>query len=206
MTLSASLQNRPDRKRVPHVPRVDQLLDAAQNLIQQRGYNGFSYEDLAQAVGIRKPSIHHHFPKKEDLGVRVVRRYAERFQSMLEAIQHDTPTAAERLEAYVELFSTTYGPTRKLCPCGILGAESPTLPEGVANAVSEFFMLNLAWLSDVLKRGRGQGQLTFIGAPDAQALLLLSALEGAMVVGRGSGNMGSVNSVGSVLIAQLVAS
>jgi TetR/AcrR family transcriptional repressor of nem operon len=206
MTLSASLQDRPDRKVAPLVPRVDQLLDAAQSLIQQRGYNGFSYEDLAQIVGIRKPSIHHHFPKKEDLGVRVIRRYAERFQHMLEAIQHGTATTAGRLGAYIELFSTTYGTTRKLCPCGILGAESPTLPDSITNAVADFFTLNLTWLAALLEQGRGRGQLTFIGAPDTQALLLLSALEGAMVVGRGSGNMDSVNSVGSALVAQLIAS
>lgn len=206
MTLPASLQDCPAHRPTPHIPRVDQLLDAAQSLIQQRGYNGFSYEDLAQAVGIRKPSIHHHFPKKEDLGVRVIRRYTGRFQRMLEAIQHDTSMAAERLEAYIELFSTTYGSTRELCPCGILGAEAPTLPEGITNAVAEFFTLNLTWLAAQLEQGRGRGQLSFTGEPDAQALLLLSALEGAMVVGRGSGSTDSVNQVGSALISQLAAS
>lgn len=35
------------------------ILDVAQRLIQDRGYNGFSYRDVAAEVGIRAPTIHH---------------------------------------------------------------------------------------------------------------------------------------------------
>jgi len=42
------------------------VLDAAEGLIQQQGYNGFSYDDVARLVEIKKPSIHHHFAKKKN--------------------------------------------------------------------------------------------------------------------------------------------
>ncbi|MCH3032011.1 TetR/AcrR family transcriptional regulator, partial [Listeria monocytogenes] len=43
-------------------PTAERVVDAAEGLVQQHGYNGFSYDDVAQLVGIKKPSIHHHFP------------------------------------------------------------------------------------------------------------------------------------------------
>ncbi|HJT14927.1 MAG TPA: helix-turn-helix domain-containing protein, partial [Dongiaceae bacterium] len=52
------------------------ILDVAQGLIQQRGYNGFSYRDIADEVGIRAPTIHYYFPAKADLAAALVDRYA----------------------------------------------------------------------------------------------------------------------------------
>jgi TetR/AcrR family transcriptional repressor of nem operon len=46
-----------------------EILDAAQNIIQLRGYNGFSFANISQTVGISKASIHHHFPSKAALGL-----------------------------------------------------------------------------------------------------------------------------------------
>lgn len=182
---------------------AEKLLDTAQSLIQQRGYNGFSYEDLAQIVGIRKPSIHHHFPKKEDLGARVIQRYTERFKEALDALEKDASTPLKRLDGYITLFCNTYEPGRKLCPGGILGAESGTLPESIGSALKAFFALNVTWLSALLEDGRAQRQFVFAGNADRQALFLLSALEGAMVVGKGLGSDDSVSLVSKALIAHL---
>ena len=67
-------------------PRSDtgeQILDRAEALIQTRGYSAFSYQDISEALGIRKASIHYHFPSKTDLGIAVVDRYVERFGTAL---------------------------------------------------------------------------------------------------------------------------
>src|SRR3546814_5509601 len=95
-------------------PTAARVLDAAQILIQNNGYNGFSYEDLSRMVGLRKPSLHHHFPKKEDLGATVVERYTERFVLALNEIENTHADAAEQIQAYVSLFIDTYGATQRL--------------------------------------------------------------------------------------------
>ena len=59
------------------------LIDVATSQVRRLGYSAFSYADLADAVGIRKPSIHHHFPTKEDLGVAIVAAYTEHFSEQL---------------------------------------------------------------------------------------------------------------------------
>ena len=54
------------------------LIRTAEQLMRTRGYSAFSYADLSESVGIRKASIHHHFPTKEDLGKALVEEYIER--------------------------------------------------------------------------------------------------------------------------------
>ncbi|AEC21965.1 putative transcriptional regulator protein [Pusillimonas sp. T7-7] len=177
-------------------PTAARVLDAAQILIQNNGYNGFSYEDLSRMVGLRKPSLHHHFPKKEDLGATVVERYTERFVLALSEIENTHADAAEQIQAYVSLFIDTYGATQRLCPCGMLGAEAETLPNRVRVGVTTFFELNLSWLEAAVARGKKSGAFTLRGSPEQAALLLFAALEGAMVVGRGLNRSAAVAAVG----------
>jgi len=161
-------------------PAAERIVDVAEDLIQRQGFNGFSYEDIAQAVGIRKPSVHHHFATKADLATVVTQRYVQRFSLALEALDRAGAEPRERLMAYAQLFQATYEQNRRMCLCGMLGAESETLPEPVRQELQRFFEINLAWLTVVLDKARAPE------APDASqlALLLLSALEGSMIVGR----------------------
>ena len=48
------------------------ILQVARELMQTRSYLGFSFQDVAERVGIRKASLYHHFPSKESLGVAVL--------------------------------------------------------------------------------------------------------------------------------------
>jgi TetR/AcrR family transcriptional repressor of nem operon len=185
-------------------PTAVRVLDAAQILIQNNGYNGFSYEDLSRMVGLRKPSLHHHFPKKEDLGATVVERYTERFVLALNEIENTHAGATEQIQAYVDLFIDTYGTTQRLCPCGMLGAEAETLPERVRTGVTAFFELNLSWLEAAVTRGKKSGEFTLCDRPDQAALLLFAALEGAMVVGRGLNRNEAVAAVGRAAVRSVM--
>ena len=82
---------------------AEQILDVAETLIQTRSYSAFSYQDIADALGIRKASIHYHFATKADLGIAVVDRYAERFGSALAALGQDqSRSSAQLLVFYCE--------------------------------------------------------------------------------------------------------
>jgi len=72
----------------------------------------------------------------------------------------------------------------RMCLCGMLAADLTTLPEPVRQGVSAFFADNEAWLRGVLEVGRARGVLAFSGPPLLQARLLVSSLEGAMLVAR----------------------
>lgn len=161
----------------------DKVLDIAQRLIQTRGYNGFSFRDIAAEIGIKSASIHYHYPSKADLGVALVKRYHENFAGELEKISARGQEAPKRLKGFVGLFRNTLEDQR-LCLCGMLGAEKDSLPEPVNSEVMAFFGLCEDWLVDVLKQGRKGGEIDFRGNPQAVADQFLSLLEGAMVVAR----------------------
>ena len=179
------------------------VMDVAQALIQQRGYGGFSFDDVAQVVGIRKPSVHHHFRTKSDLVAALARRYTERFESALAAIDIARRDPLARLKAYVRLFATTYAQDGRLCVCGMLGAEADALPVDVADAVAGFFQLNLSWLTAAFRDAQSSGQVTSTQRATALAELMLATLEGAMVVGRGARSGGGPAAVGKTLLGSL---
>jgi TetR/AcrR family transcriptional regulator, transcriptional repressor for nem operon len=58
----------------------EQIVRVARNLIQTRSYLGFSFQDIADEIGIRKPSLYHHFASKEALGVEVLRQATRSFE------------------------------------------------------------------------------------------------------------------------------
>lgn len=185
---------------------AERVVDAAEALIQQAGYNGFSYDDVAQQVGIRKPSIHHHFPTKAALVATIVQRYTHRFREQLLRIEGRRATAAERLRDYAALFEATYQQDRRLCVCGMLGAEAQGLPPEVAAEVQRFFDVNLEWLRQVFAAGQADGSLRAQAqAPAALAELYLCALEGAMVVGRGAPATHGPAATGRALISLMAA-
>lgn len=182
---------------------AERVLDAAEALIQQRGYAGFSYDDVAQVVGIRKPSVHHHFRTKAGLVTELVHRYTQRFECALAAIDIARSQPLARLKAYVRLFSRTYADDGRLCVCGMLGAEADALPATVADAVEAFFRLNLTWLAAAFRDAQSAQQVRADLRAGALAEALLAALEGAMVVGRGARSGGGPASVGKTFLASI---
>nr|WP_187364139.1 TetR/AcrR family transcriptional regulator [Massilia genomosp. 1] len=184
---------------------AERVVDAAQRLIQQHGYNGFSYDDIAREIAIKKPSIHHHFRTKADLVQTIVRRYADRFATLLRGIDASGEDAPARLARYGALFAATYQQDRRLCVCGILGAEAAALSPALALDVRAFFQLNLDWLASTIGQGQQAGLLRARGSAEEQAYGLLSALEGAMMVGRGVGTDHSPANAGATYVSNMLA-
>src|SRR4029077_10261375 len=122
------------------------------------GYAGFSYADLASQARIRKPSIHHHFPAKEDLGVAIVQAYTDGFSERLNEIDARNDKGVERLRAYGRLYREALVAGNG-CLCGVLASEVAILPESVQTAVRHFFRLQQRWLERTLRAGGSEGSL-----------------------------------------------
>lgn len=177
------------------------ILDAAQRLVQTRGYNGFSYADVADEVGIRKASIHYHFPNKGDLGRELVARYRADFRREFVRIEGATGDSRRRLERYVGLYRAVLEDEGRMCLCGMMAADLVTLPEEVQEEVRGFFAENAAWLAGMLLGGREVGALVF--EPEAEARLLLSSLEGAMLLARSNGGLPGFDAVARAALQRL---
>jgi TetR/AcrR family transcriptional regulator, transcriptional repressor for nem operon len=168
------------------------LLDVASQLVQTRGYNGFSFHDLADAVGIRTASIHYHFPTKADLGKALVTRYTRDFMASLG--QPDAGPPDQRLCHYIGLFKAALAQGR-MCLCGMIGAEVGGVPADLGQSVAAFFLANETWLAAVY---RAQGAASDVAM--GQARVMLAGLEGAMIIARTSGDMATFDQVADLLL------
>lgn len=179
-----------------------QVLDVAERLLQVRGFNGFSYADVAAELGITRAALHYHFRGKAELGEALITRYADRFAAALGELDATAPDAAAKLAGYGELYAAVLE-RHRMCLCGMLAAEYQTLPDGMRRRVSDFFDRNTAWLRDVLEQGRQDGALTFAGTPEEVAAMVLGALEGALLIGRLNGDGTGLRAVADRLLASL---
>jgi TetR/AcrR family transcriptional regulator, transcriptional repressor for nem operon len=167
---------------------AQQTLEVAERLVQVRGFNGFSYADVATELHITKASLHYHFPGKAELGEALIARYSARFADALERIDRETTDARAKLEAYVSIYSGVLRANR-MCLCGILAAEYETLPTSMRDAVTRFFENNEAWLTNVIAQGQADGRLSVrVTASDASQMIL-NGLEGAMLLARTHGGL-----------------
>ncbi len=181
----------------------DTILDSAQRLVQQRGYNGFSYADISTEVGIRKASLHHHFPTKADLGMALIERYVAEFDAALSAIESSKIKADTKLMRYVALYRSTLTADR-MCLCGMLAAEAVTLDVALLPKLKHFFDRNVEWLSALLVAGRGDGRFSYVGLPADHARALLAALQGALIMARAASDSSGFDRTAALLIKNLL--
>ncbi len=178
------------------------ILDVAERLVQVRGFNGFSYADIATELRITKAALHYHFAGKADLGEALISRYATRFADALASVDAVAAAASARLSGYADLYLQVLR-NRKMCLCGMLAAEYQTLPQPMQDAVLRFFDENETWLERVLEHGRADGSLQFRGTARDTARLIISSLEGAMLVARPYGDVDRFQAVAQSLLAGL---
>jgi len=157
---------------------ADKILDVAEGLARQGGYGGFSFRDLASTVGIKSASVHYHFPTKEALGVAMTQRYNDRFLDSL-GDPRDSRSAVQKRQAFIAGFRTALVEENLMCLCGVLGAESASLPGPVAEAARAFFERTRDWLLAALETDPDLGDAQ---AREAAALELVARLEGAMIM------------------------
>lgn len=165
-------------------PIQSRILDAAEKLCQTRGYNGFSFRDLAEIVGIRSASIHYHFPTKADLGKALIMRYRQKMEMAFADIERREASAPARVKRVVAMLREIIRDENRMCLCGILAAEAGTLSAEMKMELKRFFDGCEAWLAEQLASGREKGQLNFAGEPATAARAMFAALEGAMIASR----------------------
>ena len=163
----------------------DKILDIAQSLIVAGGYNGFSYADISAAIGIRKASIHHHFPAKAELVAVLVDRYTKQAEAGLQSLREQAASPADQLRFYIDYWrSCIENASQPFCVCAMLASEMQMLPDEVASRVRAHFQNLAAWLTSVLQAGVEQGPFRLDRRPEEQAQMLMASVHGAMLSAR----------------------
>lgn len=168
---------------------ADEILACARSLIVRGGYNGFSYADIADVVGIRKPSIHHHFPSKADLVTTLVARYLKEAEEGFGNLERAVPDPVDQLRTYIGHWKRCIGDeTAPFCVCALLANELPVLPEDVALQVRAFFRFLSAWLTSLFERAASRGALVLANPPRVEAEIFMATVHGAMLSARAYGD------------------
>lgn len=180
-----------------------QILDIAEELVQVRGFNGFSYADVASRLHVTKASLHYHFGTKEQLGTALIARYSQRFFGELDRIGGSGLESPAKLAAYAQLYADVLADNR-LCLCGMLAAEYATLPEVMRAEVLAFFDTNEAWLEAVLVEGQKAAAVKLTGSAKDAARAILGGLEGAMLVSRPYGGLDRFRAAADSIVAGIL--
>lgn len=164
------------------------ILCCAEQLLQARGFNGFSYQHIAAQLKIRPAAVHYHFPSKDDLGVALVRRYREQFQAW--AREHElADDPRQRLLAYFGIYLRHLeSEDCRLCPGGVLGTEYLTLTDTIRDEARVMVGEIYNWLVKVLEDGRNARVLRFDGDAYDKAVQIAAALQGGLQIARLSGS------------------
>ena len=173
----------------PAISTSDSILDVAQTLIVTGGYNGFSYADISDAIGIRKASIHHHFPTKAALVAVLVDRYRQRAEAGLKSLGEQVPNPADQLQSYLSYWQQCIlDASAPFCVCAMLASEMQMLPDEVATGVRAHFESLAGWLTSLMKAGAEQNLFQLTNPPEDEAQVLMAAVHGAMLSARAFGD------------------
>ncbi|WP_338895241.1 TetR/AcrR family transcriptional regulator [Streptomyces sp. TG1A-60] len=184
---------------------ANRVLDAAQVLVKARGWSAVSYADLAERVGIRTASIHHHFPGKAELGRALVTRYNSTFQSELADIDKRSDGPVQRLRGYLTLLRAALADGGSLCLCTMLAADYEMLPAPMKDLVTKFNDINVEWLAGVLRDGAAAGRFVSVDDPITEAQVIFSEAQGAQLLARCYRDAARYDLVTDSLVARLTA-
>ena len=172
-----------DQTVTTYSPGAERVLDAAEAMVRTRGYNGFSFREIATEVGIKSSSVHYHFPTKADLATALARRYTERVLAALGDPSRQSKNADNVIKSYRRIVRAALVDEQQMCLAGILGAEVADLPDDVADEAAAFFSASVDWLTTALRRtkwGKGKKPKRL----RRTAITTVAALEGGLIVAR----------------------
>jgi TetR/AcrR family transcriptional repressor of nem operon len=165
------------------------IRESAHDLIAERGYFGFSYADISEVVGIRKASIHHHFPSKVDLVVATLKEYRAKLVEAAGGLDHNVVDPLQRLKFYVQHWAECVkSNNRPICIAALLSAELPALPEQIQAEVQLHFRYLVSWVKATLKEGARCGSIHLQYSAEVEAQSLVAQVHGAMISARALGS------------------
>jgi TetR/AcrR family transcriptional repressor of nem operon len=151
----------------------DQIVEAADRLFYQRGFEHTSFSDIADAVGISRGNFYYHFKSKDEILDAVIAARVASTQKLLETWELAGSEPADRIRSFIHIMVAHRAEIARYgCPVGTLCSELAKLNHGAQAEANELFTLFRTWL-------RGQfAQLGRKAEADALAMHLLARSQG----------------------------
>jgi TetR/AcrR family transcriptional repressor of nem operon len=179
------------------------LIQKAAEIFNTRGYSGTAVSDVMDATGLQKGGVYRHFQSKEQLAVEAFDYAAEAATLFLFQDFDRPPSPLQQLRHFIWNFVHRRSPLPGGCPMINTACDNddgnPVLKERARKAVN----VSITRLAGAVERGIEQGEIKPDTDAGALALLLFSALEGALVVSRLQGSFKPLQAVALMLNKQL---
>ncbi|MCF6310083.1 MAG: TetR/AcrR family transcriptional regulator [Sulfurimonas sp.] len=164
--------------------RKTQIIKHSVELVKKYGYDSFSYADISKDFGITKATIHHHFPKKDDLGLEICYYIHENMLTAFDKILSENTPAKKKIQEYIALYANMIDEGDKICPIASLQAESNIISEKMKKEVCTIDDLENMFIEKLLHLGIQSKEFTITGNIKYEAILITSALKGALMYAR----------------------
>ncbi len=188
---------------MPTIDTKTALLNSAENAARKLGFDGFSYADLANEVGIRKASIHHHFPSKANLSVALMQRYRTNFKDICADIETSLDTGGQQLAALIQQYKKGSDDGKRICLCASFSASRNSLPTEVVEEISLFRAMVIQWMANAFDKGHNDGTISGVSHPTLEATSTMSLLEGAQLAARSEENPELFDNAIQLLMARI---
>lgn len=161
----------------------EKILELGEELILTKGYNGFSYQDISTAMGIKNAAVHYYFPSKETLGTSILKTNVQRFEEMVENMQNRDFDEWHQLESFMKIYLKS-NRENKICLIGSLGTDINTLNDPMRVELQKMVDRIVSWLESILLSGKEKGLFEFSISAHDQALQILSSLVAGLQLAR----------------------
>ncbi len=202
MTFAKQLADRFDqpvgRIRLPPLPvnqpvgRIDamreKLLDAAESLVQSRGFSAVTFQDIADAVGLRKPSVFHHIKNKEELSLALIERCSTKHGPLYAAVVDKDISAPEKLRQVAKIFEDGLKNERP-CLLAAIGGSMESLSPKASQELCDTAEGAIGRFAMIFEQGRNEESLVIHGSPDAAARGFFAMLQGLQSLCRANGGV-----------------
>ena len=158
-----------------------QIIDLADQLIREKGYNAFSYKDISSVLNIKNAAVHYHFPSKAELGKAVIQQNWKDYTRELKKWDVLNPT--QSLEAFIQVYEKL-GSQGLVCFMGAMGAAYETLPEIMQSELTAASAEIRLWLRQVLRKGLETNEFHFTEKVEEKADFIISALLSSLILQR----------------------
>lgn len=164
----------------------DEIVEVARDLIQTRSYLGFSFQDIADRVGIRKASLYHHFPSKEALGIEVLHETTQRF---LDWTRSKVRSPSESVDAYCRMLRDSLHAGDGVCPTGALAPGWGVINDELRQSVRELRDAHVLWLAAALGGLPSAGRKRNSAIAQRRAAYVFAVCQGALLSSRMTGRV-----------------
>ncbi|MBI5179503.1 MAG: TetR/AcrR family transcriptional regulator [Nitrospinae bacterium] len=166
----------------------EKIIELATALVEAKGYNGFSYQDISDILKIKKASIHYHFPSKEDLGLAVFDAFRKGVDAYIEQSFFEKLSPTHKLHGYfqyhADIAAQAANDCSKISCIGAMASEWNILPEKLREKVEEFNKWHVRFIVSILEEGIAKGEFKQNGAVEDTAMYVIASTKGALLMAR----------------------